>query len=250
WVFITMLHDTPWDPQSSLGKATFYLITILKPISIGLIIATLTTKLVQVLTRKGWGRGSVKLKDHIVICGWSGKGNEIVSELRSRGDAESRRPIVILASLDANPSKDALTQFVHGDPTRGEDLSRASICDARTAIVLADNSYPDIDAEDMDSRTLLTVLAIESMAPNVYTCVEVIRSENLEHFSHTHADEIVISAKLTGALLAHSAATPGLSSVVGELLTFPKGNEFYWIAVPASYVGKRFGDVLVDLKCR
>jgi voltage-gated potassium channel len=102
----------------------------------------------------------------------------------------------------------------------------------------------------MDSRTLLTVLAIESMAPKVYTCVEVIRSENLEHFVHTHADEIVISAKLTGALLAHSAATPGLSSVVGELLTFPTGNEFYWIAVPASFVGRKFGDVLVDLKMR
>ncbi len=250
WVFLTLLHDNPWNPITPLGKATYYTIEILKPISIGLIIATLTTKLVQVLTSKGWGRGRARLKDHIVICGWSGKGAEIVTELRSRGDEESRRPIVILAALDESPSKDPLTQFLNGDPTRSEDLIRAGIKDARTAIVLADNSYPDIDAEDMDSRTLLSVLAIESLAPNVYSCVEVIRSENLEHFTHTHADEIVISAKLTGALLAHSAATPGLSQVVGELLTFPKGNEFYWIPVPASLVGRKFGDVLVDLKHR
>jgi voltage-gated potassium channel len=250
WVFLTLLHDNPSTPMSKLGKAMFYIIELLKPISIGLIIATLTTKLVQVLTRKGWGRGKVKLNDHIVICGWSGKGNEIISELRKRGDAESKRPIVILAQLDDNPSKDPLTQFINGDPTRAEDLRRAGIERARTAIVLADNSYPDIDAEDMDSRTLLTALAIESMAPKVYTCVEVIRSENLEHFDHTNADEIVISAKLTGALLAHSAATPGLSQVVGELLTFPSGNEFYWIDVPQSLVGQRFGDVLVDLKHR
>ncbi len=250
WVFLTLLHDNPWDPTTQLGKATFYIIEILKPISIGLIIATLTTKLVQVLTRKGWGRGRVKLNDHIVICGWSGKGNEIISELRKRGDAEGKRPIVILAHLDGNPSKDPLTQFIDGDPTRADDLRRASIEQARTAIILADNSYRDIDAEDMDSRTLLTALAIEAMAPKVYTCVEVIRSENLEHFNNTHADEIVISARLTGALLAHSAATPGLSQVVGELLTFPSGNEFYWIPVPANLVGRRFGDVLVDLKCR
>jgi voltage-gated potassium channel len=205
---------------------------------------------VQVLSSKGWGRGKVRLKDHIVICGWSGKGAEILTELRNRGDAESKRPIVILAAIPANPSKDPLTQFVQGDPTRIEDLKRAGIEHARTAIVLTDNSYPDIDAEDMDSRTLLTVLAIETLAPDVYSCVEVIRSENLEHFANTHADEIVISAKLTGALLAHSAATPGLSKVVGELLTFPSGNEFYWIAVPAALVGKKFGDVLVDLKHR
>jgi voltage-gated potassium channel len=250
WVFITLLHEPPWDPHTTVGKLVYYAITILKPVSIGLIIATLTTKLVLVLTSKGWGRGRAKLKGHIVICGWSGKGEEIVSELRSRGDAESKRPIVIIAALDANPSKDPLTQFIHGDPTRAEDLKRAAIPDARTAIVLADNSYTDIDAEDMDSRTLLTVLAIEKMAPEVYTCVEVIRSENLEHFTNTNADELVISARLTGALLAHSAATPGLSKVVNELLSFPSGNEFYWIAVPPAMVGRRFGDVLVDLKHR
>jgi voltage-gated potassium channel len=250
WVFITLLHESPWDPATPVGKFVYYVIIILKPISIGLIIATLTTKIVLVLSSKGWGRGRAKLKDHIVICGWSGKGGEIISELRSRGDDESKRPIVILASVAENPSKDALTQFIQGDPTRAEDLKRAAVPDARTAIVLADNSYADIDAEDMDSRTLLTVLAIEKMAPEVYSCVEVIRSENLEHFANTNADELVISAKLTGALLAHSAATPGLSKVVGELLTFPSGNEFYWIAIPATMVGKRFGDVLVDLKHR
>ncbi len=250
WVFITLLSDEPWHPTTPLGQGTYYTIEILKPISIGLIIAALTTKIVQVLTSKGWGRGRVRLKDHIVICGWSGKGNEIISELRKRGDAESKRPAVILAVLDANPTKDPLTQFVHGDPTRVTDLKRASIETARTAIILTDNSYPDIDAEDMDSRTLLTVLAIEKLAPSVYTCVEVIRAENLEHFANTDADEIVISAKLTGALLAHSAATPGLSKVVGELLTFPSGNEFYWIAVPTSLVGRKFGDVLIDLKHR
>jgi voltage-gated potassium channel len=250
WVFITLLHDPPWNPATTVGKATYFAIEILKPISIGLIIATLTARIVRVLTSRGWGRGKVRMKDHFVICGWSGKGNEILTELRSRGDDESKRPIVILAAIPENPSKDPLTQFVQGDPTRMEDLKRASIDTARTAIVLTDNSYPDIDAEDMDSRTLLTVLAIEKMAPKVYTCVEVIRSENLEHFANTNADEIVISAKLTGALLAHSAATPGLSKVVGELLTFPSGNEFYWIAVPPAMFGRKFGDVLVDLKHR
>jgi voltage-gated potassium channel len=190
------------------------------------------------------------LKDHIVICGWSGKGPEIIHELRGRGDAEAKRAIVILAALKDNPSRDSLTTFVHGDPTKAEDLERAGIKAARSAIVLADNSYPDIDVEEMDSRTLLSALAIETLSPGVYTVVEVIRSENLDHFSRTKADELVVSARLTGALLAHSAATPGLSAVVGELLTFPKGNEFYWIAVPPDQVGRKFVDCMMDLKSR
>ncbi len=248
WVFIALLGDPPGDPVTVAGKVTYYIIETLKPISVGLIIAALTTKVVQFLLRKGRGEGRVRLKDHFVICGWSGKGPEIIQELRGRGDAESGRPIVILAQLDDDPSKDALTTFIRGDPTNADDLIRAGIKDAHAAILLADNSYPGMDVEEMDSRTLVAALAIESIAPQVYTCVEVIRSENLDHFARTRADEIVVSAKLTGALLAHSAATPGLSNVVGELLTFPSGNEFYWIPVPDRLVGRRFGDVLIDLK--
>jgi voltage-gated potassium channel len=250
WVFITLLDKEPWEPVTATGKAVYYAIEILRPISIGLIIASLTTRIVQFLLSRTQGGGRVRLKDHIVICGWSGKGPEIINELRGRGDAEAKRAVVILAALKDNPSRDSLTTFVHGDPTKAEDLERAGIKAARSAIVVADNSYPDIDVEEMDSRTLLSALAIETLSPNVYTVVEVIRSENLDHFARTKADELVVSARLTGALLAHSAATPGLSDVVGELLTFPKGNEFYWIPVPADQVGRKFLDCMMDLKSR
>jgi voltage-gated potassium channel len=64
--------------------------------------------------------------------------------------------------------------------------------------VLADNSYPNIDVEDMDSRTLLSTLAIESLNPNCYTCVEVVHERNREHFKRTKADELVVSSHVTG----------------------------------------------------
>ncbi|MBA3552158.1 MAG: NAD-binding protein [Actinobacteria bacterium] len=181
--------------------------------------------------------GQTRLADHIVVCGWSGKGTEILKEIRGRRDDESRRPVVILAALKANPTRDELTTFIAGDPTEEHDLRRAGIPRARTAIVLADNSYPDIDAEEMDSRTLLTTLAIESLNPDCYTCVEVVHSSNAEHFNRTKADELVVSAHLTGALLANSAITHGLSRIVGDLITFPVGNEFYWVDLPPHMVG-------------
>jgi voltage-gated potassium channel len=194
------------------------------------------------------GKGRVRLKQHIVICGWSSKGSEILQEIRGRRDEESQRRVVVLAPLSSNPTRDDLTTFVQGDPTEARDLMRAGIKQARTAIVLADNSYPDIDVEDMDSRTLITVLAIESLNPACYTCVEVVHSKNREHFNRTRADELVVSAHMTGALLAHSAVTRGLSRVVGDLLTFPSGDEFYWVPVPPSLTGNTFGSALSRIK--
>jgi voltage-gated potassium channel len=250
WVGATLVFGEPWHGTSTGGQAARLMILLLKPGSIALLTAAVTTKFFQLLSRKGAGMGRTKVNDHIVICGWSGKGEEIIQEIRGRDDEERNRPVVILAPLAANPSRDALTTFISGDPTNAHDLERAGIPRARTAIVLADNSYPDIDAEDMDARSLLATLAVESMNPDCYTCVEVIHSKNRDHFKRTKADELVVSAKLTGALLANSAVAHGLSRIVGDLLTFPKGSEFYWMVIPASLDGVGFTDALQILKER
>lgn len=250
WVALTLLFDPPWDVVSIPGKYAYYTMLLLQPGSIAVLTAAMTSKFFQLLARKGSGMGQTRLADHIVVCGWSGKGTEILKEIRGRRDDESRRPVVILAALKANPSRDELTTFISGDPTEERDLRRVGIPRARTAIVLADNSYPDIDAEEMDSRTLLTTLAVESLNPDCYTCVEVVHSSNKEHFNRTKADELVVSAHLTGALLANSAITHGLSRIVGDLITFPVGNEFYWVDLPPQMVGIPFKDILLQMKER
>jgi voltage-gated potassium channel len=248
WVAVTLVKDPPWHVVTPVGKVMGYVVEFLKPISVAVITAAVTTHLFQLIVRRGSGKGRTRLKDHIVICGWSGKAEEILREIRGRGDEGSHKPVVLLAKLEASPTKDELTTFISGDPTQASDLQRAGIERAETAIVLADNSYPDIDAEEMDSHTLLTTLAIESLNPSCYTCVEVVHSANRDHFNRTKADELVVSAHLTGALLAHSAIARGLSRIVDDLLTYPEGDEFYWAEVPATWAGRPFRDALTALK--
>ena len=98
----------------------------------------------------------------------------------------------------------------------------------------------------MDARSLLTTLAVESINPAAYSCVEVISSENRQHFERTHADELVVSAELTGSLLAASARTHGLTAVIADLLTHPEGQELYRVPVPPELVGRSARDARVD----
>jgi voltage-gated potassium channel len=248
WVVLALVSSPPWPVTTPIGKFVGYVVDVLKPGTVAVVVAALTSQMFNTLVARTSGKGRVRLKDHIVICGWSSKGGEILQEIRGRRDEESQRRVVVLAQLPSNPTRDDLTTFIQGDPTEARDLIRAGIEHARTAILLADNSYPGIDAEDMDSRTLITVLAVESLNPACYTCVEVVHSKNRDHFSRTKADELVVSAHMTGALLAHSAVTRGLSRVVGDLLTFPGGNEFYWLRVPPSLAGSTFGSALSVIK--
>jgi voltage-gated potassium channel len=247
WVFLKVVDSAPWEVQTTAGKLMDYTVGVLKPITIAVVTAALTSHLFQMIVRRGSGMGRTRVKNHIVICGWSSKGAEILREIRSRED-EGHHPVVILAQLSASPASDDYTTFVAGDPTSSDDLKRAGIERADVAIVLADNSYDEIDAEEMDSRTLLSTLAIESLNPDCYTCVEVVHSANREHFSRTKADELVVSAHLTGALLAHSAIARGLSRVLDDLLTYPEGDEFYWVEIPPIWHGRSFADAMSELK--
>jgi voltage-gated potassium channel len=250
WVFLSLTQGEPWGAKTVAGKVTGYAVGALKPVTIAVITAALTSHLFQLIVKRGSGMGRAHVKNHILICGWSSKGDEIIREIRGRGDEESQRPVVVLAPLDSSPTKDELTTFISGNPTEASDLKRAGIERAEVAIVLADNSYPDIDAEEMDSKTLLTTLAIESLNPDCYTCVEVVHSANREHFARTKADELVVSAHLTGALLAHSAVARGLSRIVDDLLTFPEGDEFYWVRLPPAWIGMKFYEALSQLKLK
>jgi voltage-gated potassium channel len=191
---------------------------------------SISSRLIAAVVTKGKGMGSTRAKGHILICGWSGKGAEILRELRAK-EVEDGRAVVVLANLPDDPTR-GLAEFISGNPSDVDDLIRAGIADAGTAIVLADESNSPASDSDRDARTLLTCLALESVNPDCYSCVEVVRSENRDHFSRTRADELVVSAELTGALLASSARTHGLSAVVSDLLTHPEGSEFYHLPVP------------------
>lgn len=248
WVLITVIDDPPFDTDSPATRFSYYAMLLIQPGLFSLVTATIASRLLQLVLRRNAGLGRVKVKNHMVILGWSSKGAEILAEIRRRDDAGPMPEIVLLAPLDKNPSTDPMVQFVSGDPTQEADLDRASIRTAQTALILADNSYPDIDVEEMDSRTLLTTLAVESMNPDCYTCIEVIHSHNAPHFERTRANELVISGRMTGALLAHSAVTHGLSKIIGDLITYPENNEFYWIDVPPDLDGKTFGEGMGWLK--
>jgi len=187
---------------------------------------TLASRFVGNVLKRGAGMGEFKGSGHLLICGWSPKGAEIIRDFRAK-EVEDPRDVVILADLETTPYEGKSTMFVRGNPSNADDLRRAGIERVSTAIVLADQTGPRTDADDLDARSLLTTLAVESMNPDCYTCVEVIKSENRQHFERTNANELVVSAELTGALLGASARTHGLSRLVADLLTHPEGQEFY-----------------------
>ena len=113
--------------------------------------------------------------------------------------------MVVLAELDKNPAGSGV-YFVRGDATNAEDLERAGIQDASAALV-----FPVDGSDEADMHSILALMAIESVAPQVRTVAEVNNPRHEPHFLRADVDELLVTSKVASRLLARSALYPGLS---------------------------------------
>ena len=209
---------------------------------LGIIFGKLAEVLVNLALKGGVFVKKVNFEKHIVICGWNFQGPKILESLLS-GEAHKEKPIVILADMEKVPYDSDEVDFIRGCPWKKEDLIRAGIPKADTAIILTDirgekTSNPDADA-------LMVSLAIENLNKKVHTCVQLLFSENIIHLENAKVDEIICLDQIGGNLMVSSALNHGISKVMNELLTFNKGSEIYRYErkAPDEFTGESFGEV-------
>ena len=143
---------------------------------------------------------------------------------------------MLIDDSERNPAEGKV-YFMKGDPTDTADLERADITEAEAALV-----FPQTSANDADMRSILTVMAIESVAPHVRTVAEVNNPRMVEHFMQAHADEVLVTPTLASHLLARAALYPGLSDLVTDMVSGGEGSELYRVFLPEEYAGMRVDD--------
>lgn len=202
------------------------------------IVATITGALVgfviDFLLKEGQGMGASGYTEHIVICGWNATARDLITELS--GD-DYQHKVVLLADHERNPAGDDV-YFVRGIPSNEGDLKRAGIESALSAII-----YPEDGSDSADMASILTALAIESIAPHVRTVVEVNNPDHVAHFRRANVDEVMVTSKLASHLMARSALYPGLSELVTDLVSGGEGSELYRVELPDECVGKSIDEV-------
>jgi voltage-gated potassium channel len=207
------------------------------------LVATMTGAVVgfviDFLLKEGQGMGASGFRDHIVVCGWNTTARDLIEELRTD---EYQTKVVVLHDSERNPAGDGV-YFVRGDITSEEDLRRAGIAEAASAIV-----FPANASNEADMRSILCVMAIESVAPGVRTVVEANNPAHVDHFRRAKADEVLVTSRLASRLLARSALYPGLSELVTDLVSGGAGSELYRIAIPEEMCGLSVDDFSARLR--
>jgi voltage-gated potassium channel len=229
WAVFTVLgKGDPRYVTTLGGYVVSWLLALFGVAIVGTITGALVAVVIDFLLKEGQGMGASGYREHIVVCGWNTTAREIIEELQ--GD-EYKSKIVVLADIDKNPAGNKV-YFVHGDSTNAEDLQRAGITEAAAALV-----FPADSSNEADMHSILTVMAIESIAPNVRTVAEANNPAHVPHFERAHADEVLVTSRVASRLLARSALYPGLTGLVTDIVSGGTGSELYRVNLPADYCG-------------
>jgi voltage-gated potassium channel len=251
WAIVTLTTVGYGDVYPVTGAGRL-LAGVLMVVGVGLV-GTFTAKIAAVLVerriREGRGLGEAQLSDHLVVVGWKSDMHDLVQGLlRAQPGLQPAGVVLVNAAGDA--ANEELRQrfaglaYVHGDTVDPAVLMRAGIARARRVVVLADESVPRSDQET-DARTVMTVMNVESVAPEVYTCAEVLGRTFVEQLRVARCDEIVLSRGHARAMLLSASAATGMSPLVERLLA--PGSGLATVPVPDAFVGRTFGELAEHL---
>jgi voltage-gated potassium channel len=245
WSFVTITTVGYGDiTPSTIGGRIIGVVVMVFGIGIlGMFTATIASAFVDTKLREGKGVKGVKVKNHFIICGWSYKAKEIIAELRADKKVHNR-PIVIVADIPEKPLEDENTFFLHGE-VDVDIMQKANMREASVVMVLTDEN---LDSYSRDAKVVLNTLTIRKLNPNVYICVEISDTRNMQHGELAGADEIIVIGELSGNLLVQAALDHGITKIITELVSNRYGNELYKVKPPESFVGMQFIEVLKLLK--
>lgn len=187
------------------------------------------------------GKISFKGKGHTIIVGWNERSRELISKLTNTHNPQMI--ILIDSTLEANPVNSRFVHFIKGKAHVDETILKSDIDTAKKVLITADRGSPELQA---DMNSILTLLTIKGLCPNVKCIVEILTAEQVINAIRAGADEIIQSNKLISVFMGNSLHCNNeglLSDVVHQL----EENRLSLLPLQEHEIGKTFQEIHHEL---
>jgi voltage-gated potassium channel len=250
WAVVTVATVGYGDrfPVSVGGRIVGFVLMFFGVGMMSLFTATIASIFVQKKIKEGRGLETVKVKDHLIICGWNQHTEEVLAGLTTYGSM-SDEPIILINELSVDEVESLRVKyqkynlkFLRGDYVREDVLLRANVSKAHFALIMADVSGGH-SRERTDERTTLTAHSIKYMAPKIKMIAELLDGKNRQHLERANVDEIIVRGEHIGSLLATAIQSPGLPRLISGMLSLRDTNKFWRVEIPKFFVGASFRDL-------
>lgn len=247
WSLVTIVTVGYGDkyPASDMGKLAAILLMLSGVVISAILSGTVASIFVERRIREGKGLQDIRLKGHTIVYGWNRHGDRVLTGLEAEAPGI---PVVLVNSLEPerfdairtlHPDLDL--RFVRGDHTQETILRKASANQARTCVLLPDESGGNGET-NADERTILAALALKSLSRDIRIRAGILKEESEPHLRRAEVDDIVLHGEFTGFLLSAAGEDGGLPDAAREMLSFSSASRLKQVAMPVSLVGKPFAE--------
>ncbi|MBL8965623.1 MAG: NAD-binding protein, partial [Spirochaetaceae bacterium] len=224
WAIVTIATVGYGDkyPVTDLGRVFAIFLIVAGIVLTSIISGTVASIFVERRIREGKGLQDLRVKNHLVLCGWNPNAEAVLRGLEA-AETPGARAVALVNWLEAE-AFDALKarfplldlRFVRGDFTQDAVLKRAAVASARACVFVPDASGGNSTA-NADERTILGCLAARSLAPEMPLSAEILRPESEQHLRRAAVDNVVVNGELSGYLLSAGSLQKGLPRAARRL---------------------------------
>ena len=234
WYFVVTAATVGYGdffPESAAGHVVGAYVIVGGIVTLTVLFTQLADHIQSIRGRRMKGVAALDLEDHVVVLGYTpGRSERIVSELT----AENRLRIALCAWDDVaeNPMPEQpAVQFVRGDLTNADVMTRACVERARTAV---------IDGRD-DNETLAIAVAVDHAKPDIHMIAALRDLNRREHLSYVNPRVQCVQWHMP-FLLTEEAIDPGITQVYNNLMSSGGHGNTYSVRLPQGFPHPTFGD--------
>ncbi len=222
-------------PLSMIGRFLAFFVILFGIGIVSFFVTTLASSTVTTRNALRYGELEFKKQDHYIVIGWNERAKNLILHLQK---LHPHLHIVLIdQTLKQCPLKNRMVHFIRGNPLEDKALTRANIKKAHTAIITANLHGNEAES---DAKSIITLLAIKGLNPNLYTIVEIFTPEQKNNCLRAGANEIIETSLLSSFAMVNSTLHHGRMKVIYQLLDYQKECMLLYEQISERFYGKTY----------